>query len=180
MQAQVKEWGNSQGIRLPKEVLRSAGITLNEFLDVTVSDGVITLVKSFRYKTLEERAAEFDGKLMLDGEYDWGEPVGRRMVMETLHQGDILKIEKIKHPVLVVSKDFFNTSGEIIGCPIIRNSASGPLHIWMATEENEGYIQCEKLALLDMSLRGYKKVDRLPISEMINVSDAIQGIFEYI
>ena len=30
--------------------------------------------------------------------------------MEFLHQGDILKIEKIKHPVLVVSKDFFNTS----------------------------------------------------------------------
>ena len=29
------------------------------------------------------------------------------MVMEILHQGDILKIEKIKHPVLVVSKDFF-------------------------------------------------------------------------
>ena len=68
-----------KGIRLPKEVLKSAGITLNEFLDVTVSDGVITLVKSFRHKTLEERAAEFDGKLMLDGEYDWGEPVGREV-----------------------------------------------------------------------------------------------------
>ena len=40
--------------------------------------------------------------------------------MEILHQGDILRIEKIKHPVLVVSKDFFNTSGEIIGCPIIK------------------------------------------------------------
>ena len=100
--------------------------------------------------------------------------------MDIVRQGDIIEIEKIKHPVLVVSKDFFNTSGEIIGCPIISNSTSGPLHIWMATEENEGYIQCEKLALLDMSLRGYKKVDRLPISEIINVSDAIQGIFEYI
>ncbi len=100
--------------------------------------------------------------------------------MEYLHQGDILKIEKIKHPVLVVSKDFFNTSGEIIGCPIINDSKAGPLHIWMSTENTEGYIQCEKLALLDLSVRGYKKVDRLPISELINVSDAIQGIFEYI
>ena len=100
--------------------------------------------------------------------------------MDLLHQGDILKIEKIKHPVLVVSKDFFNSSGEIIGCPISANSIPGPLHIWMATEETQGYIQCEKLALLDMSVRGYKKVDRLSISEMINVSDAIQGIFEYI
>ena len=100
--------------------------------------------------------------------------------MEFLHQGDILRIEKIKHPVLVVSKDFFNTSGEVIGCPIIADSVPGPLHIWMSTEQTEGYIQCEKLALLDLAVRGYKKVDRLPISEMINVSDAIQGIFEYI
>lgn len=79
MQAQVKEWGNSQGIRLPKELLKSAGIALNEVLDVTVSNGVITLTKSFRHKTLEERAEEFDGKLMLDGEYEWGRPVGREV-----------------------------------------------------------------------------------------------------
>ena len=100
--------------------------------------------------------------------------------MEYLHQGDILKIEKIKHPVLVVSKDFFNTSGEVIGCPIIADSVPGPLHIWMSTKRTEGYIQCEKLALLDLAARGYKKVDSLPIPEMINISDAIQGIFEYI
>ena len=100
--------------------------------------------------------------------------------MAHLQQGDILKIEKIKHPVLVVSKDFFNTSGEIIGCPIIRNSNPGPLHIWMTVENAEGYIQCEKLALLDLSVRGYKKIDRLPLQELMNVSDAIQGIFEYI
>ena len=79
MQAQVKEWGNSQGIRLPKEILKSAGIALNEMLDVIVSNGSITLTKPFRHKTLEERAAEFDGKLMLDGEYEWDEPVGREV-----------------------------------------------------------------------------------------------------
>ena len=79
MQAQVKEWGNSQGIRLSREILKSAGIELNEVLDVTVSNGVITLVKPFRHKTLEERAAEYNGKLMLNGEYDWGEPVGREV-----------------------------------------------------------------------------------------------------
>lgn len=79
MQTQVREWGNSQGIRLSKEILKSAGIALNEVLDVSVSNGVITLIKSFRHKTLEERAAEFDGKLVLDGEYDWGESVGREV-----------------------------------------------------------------------------------------------------
>lgn len=79
MQTQVKEWGNSQGIRLSKDVLKSAGIELNEILDVSVANGVITLMKPFRHKTLEERAAEYDGKLMLDGEYDWGDPVGREI-----------------------------------------------------------------------------------------------------
>ena len=79
MQAQVREWGNSQGIRLPKEVLKSAGISLNEVLDVVVSNGTITLAKTFRHKTLEERAAEYNGQLKLDGEYDWGEPVGREV-----------------------------------------------------------------------------------------------------
>ena len=58
MQAQVKEWENSQDI----------------FWDVKASNGANPSVKPLRHKTLEERAAEFDGKLMLDGEYDWGEP----------------------------------------------------------------------------------------------------------
>lgn len=79
MQAQVKEWGNSQGIRLSKEILKSAGIMFNDVLDVTISNGVIILTKPFRHKTLEERADKFGGKLMLDGEYDWGEPAGREV-----------------------------------------------------------------------------------------------------
>ena len=75
MQAQ----GKNQGIRLSKDILKSAGIATNDILDVTISNGVITLVKPFRHRTLEERAAEFNGKLMLDGEYDWGTPVGREV-----------------------------------------------------------------------------------------------------
>ena len=66
MQAQVKEWGNGQGVRLSKEILKSAGITLNDILDITVSNGIITLAKPFRHKTLEERAAEFDGRSMVN------------------------------------------------------------------------------------------------------------------
>ena len=36
-----------------------------------------------------------------------------------IQQGDVLKVEKIKDPVFVASKNFFNQSGEIIGCPIL-------------------------------------------------------------
>ena len=39
-----------------------------------------------------------------------------------IQQGDVLKVEKIKDPVFVASKNFFNQSGEIIGCPILGES----------------------------------------------------------
>lgn len=97
-----------------------------------------------------------------------------------VHQGDILKVEKIKPPVLVVSKDFFNQSGEIIGCPILENSIGGPLHIFVSTGEMSGYVQCEKMTLLDLTVRGFSKVDRLALIDVIDITDAIQGIFEYV
>ncbi len=99
---------------------------------------------------------------------------------ETLSQGDILKIEHIKIPVLVVSKDFFNQTFEIIGCPIYDKGEAGPLHIHVKTEDMEGYVQCEKMSLLDLSVRGYSKIDRIDYSDIINITDAIQGIFDYI
>jgi len=79
MQVQVRAWGNSQGIRISKDILQEANIAIDDVLDVKVVDGMITLTKPFRHKTLEERAAKFNGKLNLDGEYDWGEPVGREV-----------------------------------------------------------------------------------------------------
>lgn len=99
---------------------------------------------------------------------------------EILSQGDILKIEHIKIPVLVVSKDFFNQTFEIIGCPIYDKGEAGPLHIHVKTEDVEGYVQCEKMALLDLSVRGYSKIDRIDYSDIINITDAIQGIFDHI
>ena len=100
-------------------------------------------------------------------------------MIEELHQGDILKIEQIKHPVLIISKDYFNTSGEIIGCPVFEKSVEGPLHIFISTDELEGFVQCEKLALLDLTIRGYKKISTLKLTDRINIVDAVQGIFDY-
>ena len=79
MQLHINAWGNSQGIRISKDILQEANISIDDVLDVQVANGMITLVKPFRHKTLEERAAEFQGKLNLDGEYDWGETVGREV-----------------------------------------------------------------------------------------------------
>ncbi len=79
MKTQVKNWGNSQGIRIPKEILQMAGIEIDQLLDISVADGIIYLEKPFRHKTLEERAMAYNGNLNLDGEFDWGKPVGREV-----------------------------------------------------------------------------------------------------
>lgn len=97
-----------------------------------------------------------------------------------IHQGDILKIEKINYPVLVTSKDFFNQSGEIIGCPIFPQNSISPLHIYINANDISGYVQCEKLALLDLHVRGYKKMDNVSLNDIMNITDAIQSIFDYI
>ncbi len=79
MQTQVKTWGNSQGIILAKEILKTAGITIGDKLDITVKKGSISLSKPFRHKTLEERIKESGVPLTLSGEMDFGEPVGREI-----------------------------------------------------------------------------------------------------
>lgn len=79
MEVQVKSWGNSQGVRISKEVLQEANIAVNDILDMKVVNGMITLTKPNRHKTLEERAKKFNGGLNLDGEFQWGESVGREV-----------------------------------------------------------------------------------------------------
>ena len=74
MQTQIKNWGNSQGIRLSKEAMQEAGFEKDEILTVTVSKGQIILQKRFRHKTLIERMDEYGGKLELVEEMDFGEP----------------------------------------------------------------------------------------------------------
>ena len=80
MEVQLKPWGNSQGIRLPKSVLREAGFQPDDTLVAKAENGCIVLYRSVRHKTLEERAAEYGGRLNLDGELDWrGSPEGNEV-----------------------------------------------------------------------------------------------------
>lgn len=82
MTAQVKPWGNSQGIRLSKKILDSAGIHVNDYLEIEIIDGSIVLSKAFRHQTLEERAAAYGGKLTNPGEINLGTsdpPEGREV-----------------------------------------------------------------------------------------------------
>ena len=74
---QVKSWGNGQGVRFSKELLDSIGVHIDEYLDVQVKDGNIILSKTFKHKTLEERVADFKGKVGPYDEFSWGDAEGR-------------------------------------------------------------------------------------------------------
>lgn len=74
MQAQIKAWGNSQGIRLSREILNAAQVSIDDYLEVTVMDGKIILEKPRRHLTLAERSIPYGGDLDIGEEFDWESP----------------------------------------------------------------------------------------------------------
>ncbi len=75
----VQKWGDSQGLRLNKQVLQSAHISVGDEVDVAVREGVIVIapVKRVRGKhSLKELVSRIP-KNYKTTEVDWGEPVGR-------------------------------------------------------------------------------------------------------
>ena len=61
MQTNIKRWGNSQGIRLSKEVLSQMDLKEDDTININVCDGKMTIEKANRkkYRNLEERLESF-------------------------------------------------------------------------------------------------------------------------
>ena len=45
--------------------------------------------------------------------------------MQLVEQGDLLNVDGLSCPVIVVSSNFFNRSGKAVVCPILRRAAAG-------------------------------------------------------
>ena len=99
--------------------------------------------------------------------------------MQNIQQGDMLKISGLPYPMIVVSNDFFNQEGKIIACPIVCNAAEGPLHIRLKDSSAEGYVLCEQLKYIDLATRRFSKLPATHHFDIIDISDAIMGIFDY-
>ena len=99
--------------------------------------------------------------------------------MLPIEQGDILSVENIRHDVLVVSKYFFSRTEKAIVWPITERASPDPLHIRICTDETEGIVVCEQLKLLDLKIRGFKKKGHIKYSDIMNITDAVQSIFDY-
>ena len=79
MVSQVSKWGNSQGIRISKKMLQSAGIGLNDKVEIKARDNALIIVPADT-KTLDWYLEGYNGE---PDRYDWGEsdkPKGREML----------------------------------------------------------------------------------------------------
>jgi antitoxin MazE len=81
MLTKVQKWGNSQGLRLTKQVLEDAGILIGDEVDVSARDGAIVIAPVRRVRgtrSLQELVSRIP-KNYKGGETEWGEPVGREV-----------------------------------------------------------------------------------------------------
>lgn len=78
-QVAVKPWGDSQGIRIPENVLEKLNIGISDILQIEIENDAIVLRKTMKHKTFEERVAEYGGEVSVC-DFEWGEPVGREML----------------------------------------------------------------------------------------------------
>lgn len=84
-QATIKKWGNSQGIRLSKEILSRMNLKENDEIEIDVYDGkmVIEKINTPKYLNLKERLESFYEKPIEEiyvestQEVDVGDPVGK-------------------------------------------------------------------------------------------------------
>ncbi len=78
MLSRVQKWGNSQGVRIPKNLLDHSRIKIGAEVDITVHEGKIIVepVNNIHGKyDIHDLAGRMPQQCRLDEE-DWGIPVG--------------------------------------------------------------------------------------------------------
>jgi len=81
MVTKIKKWGNSQGVRFPKQILRQARIEVGDDVEITTRGTEIVIRQAGpvrgKYK-IEELVARLP-KNYRPKEVSWGKPVGKEV-----------------------------------------------------------------------------------------------------
>jgi antitoxin MazE len=81
MITRIQRWGNSQGLRLARQVLEDACISVGDDVDVAARDGMIVIAPVRRVRgrvSLQELVSRIPEDCKVE-ETDWGEPVGKEV-----------------------------------------------------------------------------------------------------
>ncbi len=81
MLTKIQKWGNSQGIRLPREVLRKIDISIGDNVDVSIYHGEIIVkpVKVTRGKYTLKNLLKNIPDDYRPHEIQWGAPAGKEI-----------------------------------------------------------------------------------------------------
>ena len=81
MITKVQKWGNSQGLRLSRELLAEVRIDVGDAVDVSVHEGSLVITPARRVRgglDLEQLVARIPEDYRAE-EFDWGAPAGREV-----------------------------------------------------------------------------------------------------
>ena len=81
MATRVQKWGNSQGLRIPKQILEETNLHVGDDVTISVQDGNIVISPS-KDKRRKYDINELVSRIPPDykpQELDWGKPVGREV-----------------------------------------------------------------------------------------------------
>lgn len=79
MEIKIQKWGNSDGIRIPRNILKSLNIKTNDILNIEeVNKKIIISIPEKKKVSLEEKFKEYKGK-NLSKEFSWDESVGKEI-----------------------------------------------------------------------------------------------------
>jgi antitoxin MazE len=79
MLARIQKWGNSQGLRISKNMLSEAQLDVGDEVDISVKEGIMVVAPAKRIRghySLGDLVARIP-KGYKPGEVEWGEPTGR-------------------------------------------------------------------------------------------------------
>lgn len=99
--------------------------------------------------------------------------------MEAIPQGTVLHLPRINKDVLVLSREFFNRTGMLIVCPVIKRAEKAALNIPIEVKAYSGYAILDQLRSIDIRARHYAVSGKISFEQIQNISDAVQDIFDY-
>lgn len=79
MLAKIQKWGNSQGLRLAKNLLADAQLGIGDEVDIRVKDGIVIVTPAKKIRG-RHKLGDLVGRIpesYQTNEVDWGEPVGK-------------------------------------------------------------------------------------------------------
>lgn len=79
MEAKLQKWGNSVGIRIPNNIIKSLNLKENDTLILEqTEDKILISIPKKKKIDLEELFKNYKGE-NLAKEFEWDEPVGREL-----------------------------------------------------------------------------------------------------